>query len=324
MVDQIYLSIACPEHPLRLPIHRFGQTYNSGTPRILITAGIHGRENGGIQAAYELLERLAGISELNGMIDVLPVANPESVVAETRNNPLDGRNLGECFSDVGNGSCQTEAIARSILAHLEGCAHLLDLHAAGEARYLPHALFFRKEDAPSAAASGLPVAILRKTTREGATEGMLCQAAIRRGIPALALELGGGITTWPEDADTGIRAILSLLAHWNYLSPKYALEPTLPGRVYFQDNRSFLRAEEEGIFYPASEPGQVLGKGDRLGTWVSLSNLEANALAAVQEGTLLYLRSRCRTRRGDTLAMVLPEISTEAGHEVGAFNIWHK
>jgi hypothetical protein len=47
---------------------------------------------------------------------------------------------------------------------------------------------------------------------------------------------------------------------------------------------------------------------------VSLTNLEANAVAAVQEGILLYLRSRCRTRRGDTLAMVLPEISTEAGN----------
>jgi predicted deacylase len=248
------------------------------------------------------------------VIDVLPVANPESFAAETRNNPLDGKNLGECFSDIGNGACQTEAIARSILAQLDGCAHLLDLHAAGEARYLPHALFFRKEDAPSAMASGLPVAVLRKMTKEGATAGMLCQAASLRGIPALALELGGGITTWPKDVDTGVRAILSLLAHWNYLSPGFALEPTLPERVYLQDNRSFIRAEEEGIFYPAGEPGQVLEKGDRLGIWVSLTNLEANSVATVQEGILLYLRSRCRTRRGDTLAMVLPGNTAEAGN----------
>jgi predicted deacylase len=318
-----FLEVACPGHPLQLPIHRFGRQIDPGTPRILITAGIHGRENGGIRTAYALMETLTGVCELRGLVDVLPVANPESYAAETRTNPVDGKNLGECFNGCGvaeqtpdlNASGQTEAIARAILARLDRCTHLLDLHSAGEARYLPHALFFREEEAPSAAAAGLPVALLRKTTREGAAVGMLSRSAAHRGIPALVFELGGGITIWPEDVGVGVRAILSLLAYWNYLSPRHASEPTAPNQVYTQDIRTFIKAEEEGVFYPSAEPGRVLGKGDRIGTWVSLENLEAEPVVAGAEGTLLYLRSRCRTHRADTLAMVLPTIPVEDWHK---------
>jgi predicted deacylase len=322
-VDRGFLEVACPGHPLQLPIHRFVGQIDSGTPRILITAGIHGRENGGIRTAYALMETLNGVPELRGMVDVLPVANPESYAAESRANPVDGKNLGEYFNGCGvheqnigsNGRGQTEAIARAILARLDGCAHLLDLHSAGEARYLPHALFFREEEAPSAAAAGLPVALLRKTTKEGAATGMLSRAAALRGIPALAFELGGGITIWPEDVGVGVRAILSLLAYWNYLSPIHASEPTAARRVYTQDSRTFTKAEEEGVFYPMVEPGQALRKGDRIGTWVSLKTLEPEPVVAGAEGDLLYLRSRCRTHLGDTLAMVLPTIPEEGNKE---------
>jgi predicted deacylase len=320
-VDRSFLPVTCTDHPLQLPIHRFGRELDSTNPRILITAGVHGRENGGIQTAYALLEHLVGVSEFHGMIDVLPVANPQGLAAEARNNPVDGKNLGECFTESGvegaeldgEETGQTEAIARAILAHLSGCAHLLDLHSAGEARYLPHVVFFRKEQARSAAAAGLSVALLRETTREGRRTGMLCQAASSRGIPALALELGGGITTWPKDVHIGVRAVLSLLAHWGYLSPERAAEPTQPARVYLRDSRAFLRAKEEGIFYPSGEVGQAVRKNNRIGTWVSLENLEARPVAASGEGTVLYLRTRCRTHRGDTLAMVLPPHAVERG-----------
>lgn len=315
MVARSSLSVACRGHSLDLPVHRFTDESKSGTSRMLIVAGIHGRENGGIQTAYALQERLAEISDLNGMIDVIPVTNPEGFAAQTRENPVDGKNLGECFNarpvDGGGlkGATQSEAIAHSLLSRLDGCSHLLDLHSAGEARYLPHAVFFGKRDTRSAASAGLPFALLRTRTREGATGGILCLAALEMDIPALTLELGGGITTWPEDVETGIQAILSLLAHWKYVSPEYASAPTPPERVYLLDARLFVRAPEEGAFYPLGVLGRILRQGDRIGTWVSLATLEANSVDAPEAGTLVYLRSRCRTHRGDTLAMLLPEVS---------------
>jgi predicted deacylase len=288
---------------------------------------VHGREHSGIQAAYALVEGLAAITDLRGTVEILPVVNPASFDAETRENPLDGRNLGECFTPPPSASAadgkdrgrqelsQSEAIARAVLSRLDRADHLLDLHSAGEARYLPHAVFFREQDAPSAAASGLPFAMLRRRTREGRTTGTLSHAAFQRGIPALALELGGGITTYPEDIERGVRAILSLLAFWGYLAQRYGLRTTPADRVCVEADRKFIRAWEEGAFYPSCTLADIVARGRRLGTWISLQQLGAAPVTAVESGVLVYLRTRCRTHRGDTLAMLLPEGSVAGTSE---------
>ena len=296
----------------------------------MIVAGVHGREHGGIRGAYRLAEFLDESPPARGTIEILPVINPASFAAETRENPTDGKNLGEYFAPGWPGgkepgrSGQTEEIGRTILSRLEGCSHLLDLHSAGEARYLPHALFFREEDAPAAAACGLPFALLRRKTREGKESGMLCQAAVGMGVQALVLELGGGITTWPQDAEQGVQAILSLLAHWEYLPQSHTVKPTSPDRVHMRDARKFIRAWEEGAFYPSCSPGDSLAKGQRIGTWISLKDLEALPVAALESGLLIYLRTRCRSHGGDTLAMMLPEGSDQRMDKDQECNEWHR
>ena len=304
------LSVVWQEHSLDLPVHRFGE----GTPRVMIIAGVHGREHSGIRVAYALVEHLTEIPGVQGTIEILPVVNPESFAAETRENPVDGKNLGELFSpsdpsrqDV----TQTETIAGTILSRLDGCSHLLDLHSGGEGRYLPHALFLQERDAPTAAASGLPFALLRRRTREGKAIGMSSQAAFQRGIPALALELGGGITTYPEDIDQGVRSVLSLLAFWGYAPQKYRCNPTHPDRVHLRDDRKFIRAWEEGAFYPMCTLGEILEKGQRIGTWISLEHLRAVPVVALESGLLIYIRTRCRSHSADTLAMLLPEVPVQ-------------
>jgi predicted deacylase len=280
----------------------------------MIVAGVHGREHSGIQVAYALEERLAEIPGVQGSVEILPLANPESFAAEARENPADGKNLGETFTPsdpVREDVTQTEAIAGTILSRLDAVSNLLDLHSAGEGRYLPHALFLQEQDAPIAAASGLPFAMLRRRTREERETGMLSLAAFQRGIPALALELGGGITTYPEDIDQGIRSVLSLLAFWGYLPQKYRVNPTSPDRVHLRDDRKFIRAWEEGAFYPMCVLGGIVGKGQRIGTWISLEHLSAVPVVALESGLLIYIRTRCRSHSGDTLAMLLPEVPVQ-------------
>jgi hypothetical protein len=48
---------------------------------------------------------------------------------------------------------------------------------------------------------------------------------------------------------------------------------------------------------------------------VPLKTLEAIPVVALEAGTLIYLRSRRRTHRGDTIAMLLPEVSAEDGNK---------
>jgi predicted deacylase len=63
-----YIHVQLADQEADLIHYRLGQ----GEQQALIMAGVHGREHGGIQAAYELLERLAAMP-LRGQIDILPV-----------------------------------------------------------------------------------------------------------------------------------------------------------------------------------------------------------------------------------------------------------
>ncbi len=135
---------------------------------------------------------------------------------------------------------------------------------------------------------------------------MLWQAAKQYGVSKLALELGGGITTYPDDIERGIRAIFSLLAFWGFLPQEYRLNPTPQDRIYFSDKREFFYAWEEGAFYTMAKPGEMFDKGERIGTWISLEDFKAVPVTAVVSGLLIYSRTRCRSHKGDTITMFLP------------------
>ncbi len=285
-----------------LPHYRLGQ----GPRRGLIVAGIHGREHSSIQVAYDLVAHLKNTA-LKGAIDIVPVANPLAYASETRESLEDGLNLGQSFVASEPRSI-TEAMAVAIRRLVEGAEWVLDLHSAGEARYLPHVIFAREADADMAAAMGLPFAILRRRTREGAREGSLSWAAAQAGTRGLALELGGGIAAFPEDVARGLLTVLAFLARQGFLEASdRATAPTAPDRVYLDDVRVFVRAPGEGAFYPRTTLGAVLDPGQELGMWVALDTLQPTPIVAPRRGWLIYLRIRCRAPAGATLAMLLPE-----------------
>ncbi|UCC77965.1 MAG: succinylglutamate desuccinylase/aspartoacylase family protein [Anaerolineales bacterium] len=287
-----------------LPHYRSGQ----GSRRGLIVAGIHGREHTSIQVAYDLVAQLENAA-LKGVIDIIPVANPLAYAAETRESLLDGLNLGQAFAASEPRSI-TSAIAVAIRGLVEGAEWVLDLHSAGEARYLPHVIFARAKDADMAASLGLPFAILRRRTREGAREGALSWAAAQAGTRGLALELGGGIAVFPEDVARGLQTVIAFLGQQGFLEAgDSATAPTARVCVYLDDVRVFVRAPGEGAFYPCTKLGAVLDRTQELGMWVALDTLRPTSVVAPCRGKLIYLRIRCRTPDGATLAMLLPERS---------------
>jgi predicted deacylase len=285
-----------------LPRYRLGQ----GPRRGLIVAGIHGREHTSIQVAYDLAAHLED-APLQGAIDIVPVANPLAYASETRQSLEDGLNLGQAFV-ASEPRSMTEAIAVAMRKLVEGAEWVLDLHSAGEARYLPHVIFGREADADMAAAMGLLFAILRRRTREGAREGSLSWAAAQAGTRGLALELGGGIAVFQEDVTRGLQTVLAFLARQGFVQASdCTTAPTAPERVYWDDVRVFVRAPGDGAFYPRTTLGTVLDAGQELGMWVALDTLQPTTIVAPCRGWLIYLRIRCRTPAGATVAMLLPE-----------------
>jgi predicted deacylase len=308
------ISVQFADQEAELVHYRLGQ----GQRRLLIMAGVHGREHGGVQAAYELLERLAA-RPLRGQIDILPVCNPMAYAAESRFTPGSERNMSLTFT-VGPPHDLTEALSQAVLALAEGTEMVLNLHSAGPARYLPHVMFYRSEDAEWAASLGLPFAIMPR-----GLDAMPDHIAARLQPEqrTVTLELGGGIVAYPEDVAVGVEAVLALLGRSGFLEPgDYEREPTPPEMIYMYDARLFVRAPAEGAFYTQARLGADFLQGEPFGFWVPLDGLQPQPVLcpelcpesieglaeglAPEAGKLIYLRTRNRVSQGETLAMFLP------------------
>jgi predicted deacylase len=188
---------------------------------------------------------------------------------------------------------------------------VLNLHAAGPARYLPHAMFYRDQDAEWAASLGFPFVIkpceLDELPNHIATR-------LHPGQRTLTLELGGGIVAYPADVALGVDRILALLGRNGFLGPgDYEREPTPPELIYMHDARLFVRAPAEGAFYTHAQLGEDFADGEAFGLWVPLDELQPRPVLAPQPGKLIYLRTRNRVPQGETLAMFLPHQSNAGG-----------
>jgi len=278
-----YVHIKFGDREAELVHYRLGQ----GERRALIMAGVHGREHGGVQAAYELLERLAAMP-LRGRIDILPVCNPMAYAAESRFTPGSERNMSLAFT-AGPPRDLTEALSQAVLALAEGAEMVINLHSAGPARYLPHVMFYRPQDAEWAASLGLSYAIMpcglddmpdHITTR------------LRPEQRTVTLELGGGIVAYPEDVAVGVEAVLALLGRSGFLGRgDYEREPTPPELIYMYDARIFVRAPSEGVFYTQTRLGADLGPGEPFGFWVPLGGLQPQPVLCPEPVEGLYPES---------------------------------
>lgn len=293
-----YIHVTHGDHNATLAHYRLGQ----GERRVLIIAGVHGREHGGIQTAYELVGRLAGM-HLHGQVDVLPVCNPMAYAAGTRFTPGSDRDMARAFT-AGEPVSITEAIAQAIMSLAEEAEIVLNLHSAGEARYLPHALFYREDDAEWAASLGFPFAIKRGTP-ESLTQHIF--SYLHPGQRMLTLELGGGTAVFPEDVTLSVDLIMAFLGRSGFLGPGgYERKPTTPEMIWLSDARMLVYAPAEGAFYSHTQLGADFAAGEPFGFFVELDDLCPRPVLAPTTGKLIYLRTRNRVPIGGTLAMFLP------------------
>lgn len=103
---------------------------NKKGPAVMITAGIHGKELGGIQGAQKLVQLLKNgkIVVKKGKLLIVPVANIPAFKRRIRGVP----DLNRAFPRSSNGTART-ALAKSLfaLAKNNKISWLIDMHEAG-------------------------------------------------------------------------------------------------------------------------------------------------------------------------------------------------
>jgi len=259
-------------------------------PRVLITAGVHGGEFTGIDAAT----RLASLLEpalVHGQLIICPVANPPAVYQGRLGvSPLDGVNINRVFPGDPDGG-PTERLAAWLFAHLlDGADAYVDLHAGGIDEVLRDFVGHRltgdtqldTRTADLAHSLGIEDVILGLD----ATGGNSHAAAARAGVPAILVETG---QLGERDADTATRLVESLCALLRGLGVlEGETPPAAPTPVREWIWAAGITAEQTGLWYPEFTAGDDVTEGQVIGHIIDPSNGQEHKIHTPTGGRVFY------------------------------------
>jgi predicted deacylase len=272
-------------------------------PVFVVTAGVHGAEYPGIEAAIRL-SRTLNPAEVRGAVVIVPLV---SVPAFQRRaiyvNPLDGINFNRVCPGNPTGTI-TEIMAHLLFKNVIAQAdYYIDLHGGDMIEALvPFTLYYKsgnqKVDETSKAlaeAYGIPI-ILGTTALRGGTYG----AAAAMGKPAILTEAGGqGILDEPS-ALTHIHGVLNVLKKFGGLP---GAPETGPAPVYY-NKFVWVAAEQDCVYYPKVTVGQRVKEGDLIAEFTDLFGEKIGQLRSPASGPVLFLVTSPAINKSDPLMAI--------------------
>ncbi len=232
----------------------------SGSPGVLITAGIHGDE--GPWGAWAINRLLNSIDEadLGAFIRVVPMANPLAMQADKRNAPVDQLDLNRVFPGDASGS-YSERLAHILATDgLDGIDIVIDLHGGGS--WCVNAFVFEMDGGRELSRCFPAPFIVKAPTRDVSLTGY----AQSKGLTVTAVEMGGRGQNERQWAQKIADGLLRALCHCGAVDKRLAPPP--PAAPLAVSGTSVLRPAQGGIFVPALDAthiGTLVTKGTLLG-----------------------------------------------------------
>ncbi len=275
-------------------------------PTAFLMAGNHGDEYEGQIALCKMIRALDP-ARIQGRVIILPAANFPAAMAGARVSPIDGGNLNRSFpGDPERGVTQEIAHYIDSVIFPES-DFFADLHSGGSSlAYVP---FGSTNEGPDAAlnkrsldsltAFGVEYSVVWKHADPRYSPG----AAIKRGIPNIAGEFGGGGSVngpMLRNVEQGLWRVLKHLGIWD--GPTGPAPKTrymnVPGIDYH------VHAPDHGLFEPATELGDWVKAGQLCGHVHFVDNPGREPVACVfkRDGLVICKRHPARVERGDCVA----------------------
>ena len=283
---------------LRLPLHRV--TGAQPGPVLGITASIHGDEYLPIEVVRQVVTQLDP-AQLRGSILAMPVANPLSFEAQTRNVPIDMLNLNRVFPGDPDGWLTEQLaafIANRFVPELE---YLIDLHAGGAQPTVDYVYILNDEGMSRA----FGFAAMYHPTHTFV--GTLSEAALPRGIHNIVVEMGGGMLANEAYIERGVRGVFNVLKHLKMLPG----EPEgIPAKQTVVTEMSVMRPHFGGLLYPRlmlRDIGMIVPRDTLLGTIISPYTFETleELRSPFDRGLMILLRGAItKVHPGDYAYMI--------------------
>jgi predicted deacylase len=275
-------------------------------PRVAVTAAVHGDEFEGVRAVLDLMREITP-EQLQGSIVLVPIANPPAFNACTRVSPLDGVNLNRIFPGSARGSF-SERLADALTQQvIRQCDALIDLHSGGT-RYLfqPQAGFYRLPDQPELSQRSFEMAQafgLELLWELPGRAGVNSYEAMRAGIPAIGLEIGGNGRCEPAHVEQAKRGTLNVLAQLKMLPALNA--PPVRQRVWRGD---FTLCPASGLFAPVVALNEKVVAGQLLYSILNARGEICYQRHAAHDGLISAMRVFAAIQAGEWDVSVLQAV----------------
>lgn len=268
---------------------------NSGRPgpRVVISAGIHGSEYPGIEAASRLWQSLTP-EGITGTIVMFPLVNvPGFEAAEANVNPLDHINLNRIFPGDPNGS-PSMVMANRLVEEVSKVADcVLDLHGGDTTEWLdPFAIWFRsgneEVDRQSQRLAELyDTGHIWITSGKYGYPGTFSGELARRAIPSVVCEAGFMGTYREEEIGQHVRGVTNILKGIGTLEGEPESVHDGTARV-FEENFT-VATTKGGTMHPKVQPSEAIRKGQVLAEIKNLEGEVVEELLAPADGVVRVL-----------------------------------
>ena len=261
-------------------------------PVLFVGAGVHGGEYPAIEAVIRLSTTLDPTA-LAGTVILMPVLNLPAFRSRTPFVcPVDNVNPNRVFPGDPEGSYSeqmTHALINEFVVHADA---YLDLHGGDIPEALVPFSICRGGDAPVDAKAmelaivfGLPYVLAVDRPIQPAKGSSSYVAAAERGVPAVLVEAGGVGQLQPDAVDLLVNGVRRVLLHLAMI------EMTVPAVPAPQVLGAFewVYAKNTGMFYSAVAAGDVVQRGEELGTVGSLFGETLERVVAPARGRILFL-----------------------------------
>ncbi|MGM0169219.1 hypothetical protein IGI39_003535 [Enterococcus sp. AZ135] len=266
---------------------------------LLITAGIHGSEYPGIEAAKQLIRKIDP-SRLAGNVLIFPCINQRAFFERRAFvNPADGKNINRCFPGNPLGT-ESEKIAYTLEKEAFSTADFyLDFHSGDLSEKLNAFVFVPGVGEPAALKKArqhanclnLPFGVISK----GRTEAY--NRACAMGVPALLIERGGFGECHAQEIEGFVDDAARIMADLKMLEQPLEDKKELP----LLTEVCYVHSPSTGLWTPTCEISDLVQKGQLLGVIEDFFGNVLKEVFAEQEGQILYQAAGLPINEGESL-----------------------
>ncbi len=244
-----------------------------------MTAAVHGDELNGIEIVRRVMFDIEPES-LTGNIIGIPIVNLQGFHRGSR-YLSDRRDLNRFFPGDANGSLASRMAYSLFHEVIRHCDFLIDIHTGSLRRTnLPQIRADLRNNAVAELTRGFDkMAVMHNSARPG----MLRYAALQQGIPAVTLEVGESLRIQKDKIESAVSSINHLLERQGMYSRLFIWGEPEP--VYYSS--AWIRTERSGILFSNKQLGEMVEKGELLGTVTDPITNESGEIISTLEGRII-------------------------------------